>query len=80
MANAAADAPAGPHRRRFAGWGGIVAGTADEVAAVLAREAILGVELFICAFGDGGRPETIERFAQQVIPAVRAAARGVAAR
>jgi alkanesulfonate monooxygenase SsuD/methylene tetrahydromethanopterin reductase-like flavin-dependent oxidoreductase (luciferase family) len=67
-------------QRRFAGWGGIVAGTADEVAAALAREAREGVELFICAFADGGRPETIERFAQQVVPAVRAAARGAAAR
>jgi alkanesulfonate monooxygenase SsuD/methylene tetrahydromethanopterin reductase-like flavin-dependent oxidoreductase (luciferase family) len=61
-------------RKRFAGWGGLVAGTADEVAAALAREARAGVELFICAFADGGKPETLERFARSVIPAVRAAA------
>jgi alkanesulfonate monooxygenase SsuD/methylene tetrahydromethanopterin reductase-like flavin-dependent oxidoreductase (luciferase family) len=62
--------------RRFAGWGGLVAGTADEVAHALAREARLGVELFICAFADGGRPETLERFAREVVPAVRSLVRG----
>ncbi|HZO09766.1 MAG TPA: LLM class flavin-dependent oxidoreductase, partial [Myxococcota bacterium] len=60
--------------KRFAGWGGVLSGTADEVAAVLAREARAGVELFIAAFADGGRPETLERFARDVIPAVRASA------
>lgn len=59
--------------RRFAGWGGLVTGTAEEVAAELAREARLGVELFICAFADGGQPETLERFAREVVPAVHAA-------
>jgi alkanesulfonate monooxygenase SsuD/methylene tetrahydromethanopterin reductase-like flavin-dependent oxidoreductase (luciferase family) len=59
--------------KRFAGWGGLVSGTSDEVAAELAREARAGVELFICAFSDGGQPETLERFAQEVVPAVRAA-------
>jgi alkanesulfonate monooxygenase SsuD/methylene tetrahydromethanopterin reductase-like flavin-dependent oxidoreductase (luciferase family) len=60
--------------KRFAGWGGVLAGTADEVAAALAREARSGVELFIAAFADGGKLETLERFAQGVMPAVRAAA------
>ena len=60
--------------KRFAGWGGLVCGTADEVAAALAREARAGVELFICVFADGGRPETLERFAREVVPAVRALA------
>ena len=60
--------------KRFAGWGGVLAGTADEVAAVLAREARSGVELLIAAFADGGKPETLERFARDVMPAVRAAA------
>jgi alkanesulfonate monooxygenase SsuD/methylene tetrahydromethanopterin reductase-like flavin-dependent oxidoreductase (luciferase family) len=71
---AARDATRARAERRFAGWGGLVTGTADEVAAALAREARAGVELFICAFADGGRPETLERFAREVIPAVRAAA------
>ena len=57
--------------RRFAGWGGTIVGTSDEVAAALAREIPLGVELFICVFSDGGRRETLERFAREVIPAVR---------
>jgi len=60
--------------RRFAGWGGLVCGTAEEVAAALAEEARLGVELFICVFADGGRPETLERFARDVVPRVRALA------
>ena len=58
--------------KRFAGWGGLVCGTAGEVAEALAREARVGVELFICVFADGGRPETLERFARDVVPAVRA--------
>lgn len=58
--------------KRFAGWGGLVCGTAGEVAAALASEARAGVELFICVFADGGRPETLERFARDVVPAVRA--------
>jgi alkanesulfonate monooxygenase SsuD/methylene tetrahydromethanopterin reductase-like flavin-dependent oxidoreductase (luciferase family) len=60
--------------KRFAGWGGIVCGTAEEVAAALAREARAGVELFVCVFADGGRRETLERFAREVVPAVRALA------
>ena len=60
--------------KRFAGWGGLVCGTADEVAATLARETRAGVELFVCVFADGGRPETLERFARDVVPAVRALA------
>jgi alkanesulfonate monooxygenase SsuD/methylene tetrahydromethanopterin reductase-like flavin-dependent oxidoreductase (luciferase family) len=61
--------------KRFAGWGGLVAGTADDVARELAREARAGVELFVCAFADGGRAETLERFARRVVPAVGAAGR-----
>jgi alkanesulfonate monooxygenase SsuD/methylene tetrahydromethanopterin reductase-like flavin-dependent oxidoreductase (luciferase family) len=61
--------------RRFAGWGGLLAGTAEEVARGLAREARAGVELFVCAFADGGRAETLERFARDVVPAVAAASR-----
>lgn len=61
--------------RRFAGWGGLVCGTADEVADALAREARAGVELFVCVFADGGRPETLERFVRDVVPAVRELAR-----
>ncbi|KAA0236143.1 MAG: LLM class flavin-dependent oxidoreductase [Actinobacteria bacterium] len=59
--------------RRFGGWGGLVAGTAAEVAAALSREAESGVELFICQFSDFAQPETLQHFATEVMPAVSAA-------
>src|SRR5262245_59856334 len=71
---AARDSVRARAERRFAGWGGLICGTAGEVAAALAREARAGVSLFICVFADGGRPETLERFARDVVPAVRALA------
>lgn len=58
--------------RRFRGWGGLIAGTADEVADALARDFARGVELAICVFSDGARPETLDRFASEVIPRVAA--------
>ena len=59
--------------RRFAGWGGVLVGTAPELARALAAEARAGVEGFVLAFHDGAAPATLERFAREVIPAVRAA-------
>lgn len=56
--------------RRFGGWGGLVAGTPDEVAAALHAERELGAELFICQFSDFGTPETIRLFAEEVLPAL----------
>ena len=57
--------------RRFGSWGGVVAGTADEVAADLAAEAATrGVEGFVLQFSDFGTPETIDRFMQEVAPVV----------
>jgi alkanesulfonate monooxygenase SsuD/methylene tetrahydromethanopterin reductase-like flavin-dependent oxidoreductase (luciferase family) len=56
--------------RRFGGWGGLVAGTPDEVAAALRTERELGAELFICQFSDFGTPETIRLFAEEVLPAL----------
>ncbi|HEY3702540.1 MAG TPA: LLM class flavin-dependent oxidoreductase [Acidimicrobiales bacterium] len=61
-------------RRRFGSWGGLLAGTADEIATVLAAEATLGVELCILQFSDFGDPETLARFASDVAPAIRGAA------
>ena len=58
---------------RFAGWGGALVGTAPDVARALAAEARAGVEGFVLAFHDGATPGTLERFARDVIPAVRAA-------
>jgi len=60
--------------RRFAGWGGVVGGTADEVAEALAAEVRAGVGGFVLQFTDFGRPDTLRRFMDEVAPAVRAAA------
>ena len=54
--------------RRFGGWGGLVSGTATEVADALAREVVSGVEGFVLQFTDFGRPETIEHFMAEVAP------------
>jgi alkanesulfonate monooxygenase SsuD/methylene tetrahydromethanopterin reductase-like flavin-dependent oxidoreductase (luciferase family) len=61
-------------QRRFGSWGGVVAGTVDEVAATLAAEAQRGIEGFVLQFSDFGTPETVALFAREVAPAVRAAA------
>ena len=57
-------------QRRFGSWGGVIAGTADEVATALAAEVGRGVEGFVCQFSDFGTPETIERFMRDVVPAM----------
>lgn len=59
--------------RRFGSWGGVVAGTPDEVAAVLAKEAEAGVDLFICQLHDFGQPDTIRLLAEEVAPALAGA-------
>ena len=58
-------------RKRFGTWGGLITGTPDEVAAALRREVDAGVELFVVQLSDFGTPETIELFANEVIPEVR---------
>jgi alkanesulfonate monooxygenase SsuD/methylene tetrahydromethanopterin reductase-like flavin-dependent oxidoreductase (luciferase family) len=68
------DAVIATTQRRFGSWGGVIAGTADEVASGLAHEAARGVEGFVLQFSDFGTPETITRFMRDVAPAVRAAA------
>lgn len=58
--------------RRFGAWGGLVAGTAPEVAGVLGTEARdHGVEGFVVQLTDFGLPETLHRFMEEVAPAVR---------
>jgi alkanesulfonate monooxygenase SsuD/methylene tetrahydromethanopterin reductase-like flavin-dependent oxidoreductase (luciferase family) len=57
-------------RRRFGAWGGVIAGTPDEVAAALRRERAAGAELFICQFHDFGDPKTTRLFAREVLPAL----------
>lgn len=56
--------------RRFGSWGGVIAGTAGEVAGALAAEVDKGVEGFVCQFSDFGTPETIARFMHDVVPIV----------
>ena len=56
--------------KRFGAWGGIVTGTPDDVASALARERPAGVELFILQFHDFATPDTLARFAREVIPAL----------
>ena len=56
--------------RRFGAWGGLVGGTATEVADTLAAEVAAGVEGFVVQLTDFGEPETIEHFMAEVAPAV----------
>lgn len=56
--------------RRFGAWGGLVAGSATEVADALAAEAARGVEGFVIQLTDFGRPETIDHFMREVAPTV----------
>ena len=61
---------------RFGAWGGLVAGTAPEVADTLAAEIVdHGVEGFVLQFTDFGTPETVARFMDEVAPVVRGASR-----
>jgi alkanesulfonate monooxygenase SsuD/methylene tetrahydromethanopterin reductase-like flavin-dependent oxidoreductase (luciferase family) len=57
--------------RRFGSWGGVIAGTADEVARELTAEVKRGVEGFVLQFSDFGTPETIEHFMREVVPLIR---------
>ncbi len=58
--------------KRFGSWGGVVAGTAREVADALRKEVDQGVEGFVLQFSDFGTTETLERFMGEVAPRVRA--------
>jgi alkanesulfonate monooxygenase SsuD/methylene tetrahydromethanopterin reductase-like flavin-dependent oxidoreductase (luciferase family) len=58
--------------RRFGAWGGLVAGTPDEVSDVLRRDVGRGVELFVCQFSDFGDEATLRLFAAEVLPALSA--------
>ena len=57
--------------RRFGSWGGLVAGTAPEVAHALAAERAKGVEGFVIQLSDFGHPETVDHFMAAVAPVVR---------
>jgi alkanesulfonate monooxygenase SsuD/methylene tetrahydromethanopterin reductase-like flavin-dependent oxidoreductase (luciferase family) len=57
---------------RFGSWGGVIGGTADDVAAAITAEVHRGVEGFVLQFSDFGTPETIQHFMSEVAPLVRA--------
>jgi alkanesulfonate monooxygenase SsuD/methylene tetrahydromethanopterin reductase-like flavin-dependent oxidoreductase (luciferase family) len=58
--------------RRFGSWGGLVAGTPDEVMAALRADVGHGVELFVCQFSDFGDEATLRLFAAEVLPGLSA--------
>jgi len=70
------DEVAATAQRRFGSWGGLIAGTPDEVAASLRHEVELGADLFVLQFSDFGSPETLRLFADEVMPAVAGAMPG----
>jgi len=58
--------------RRFGTWGGLVGGTASEVADALAADVARGVGGVVVQLTDFGRPETVEHFMDAVAPTLRA--------
>lgn len=61
--------------RRLGRWGGLVTGTASEVADVLCSDAADGVEGFVLTFHDFGQEATLRHFMAEVAPRVRESAR-----
>ncbi|MGH9030821.1 MAG: LLM class flavin-dependent oxidoreductase [Acidimicrobiia bacterium] len=62
--------------RRFGSWGGLIVGSAPEVADILSAEALHhGVEGFVLQFTDFGTPETLAHFMEDVAPVVYRAGR-----
>ena len=57
--------------KRYAGWGGLVTGSAREIVDALQRDAELGVEGWILQFSDFGQPETLQAFIRDVVPQLR---------
>jgi alkanesulfonate monooxygenase SsuD/methylene tetrahydromethanopterin reductase-like flavin-dependent oxidoreductase (luciferase family) len=57
-------------QRRLGGWGGLIAGTPDEVVAGLRADVERGAELLIVTFSDFGTEDTLKLFAREVLPAL----------
>jgi len=76
LAGTAADVPdvTALTERRFKGWGGLITGTAGDVANAFTGLRDRGVERFYLQFSDFGTPDTLARFGTDVIPQVQAAA------
>jgi alkanesulfonate monooxygenase SsuD/methylene tetrahydromethanopterin reductase-like flavin-dependent oxidoreductase (luciferase family) len=74
LAATAADVPAvtAVAERRFGRWGGLIAGTAADIAGRLAVLAGRGVERFYLQFSDFGTPGTLARFGLEVIAPLKA--------
>ena len=60
-------------QRRFGSWGGLIAGSSNEVADALAAEAASGVEGFVIQLTDFGQPETVAQFMEEVAPTIAGA-------
>jgi alkanesulfonate monooxygenase SsuD/methylene tetrahydromethanopterin reductase-like flavin-dependent oxidoreductase (luciferase family) len=60
--------------RRFGSWGGLLVGTAPELADALIAEIECGARGFVLQFSDFGTPATVQEFMRTVAPALRAAA------
>jgi alkanesulfonate monooxygenase SsuD/methylene tetrahydromethanopterin reductase-like flavin-dependent oxidoreductase (luciferase family) len=56
--------------RRFGAWGGLLVGSAAELAERFSSEVALAAELFVLQFHDFGTPETLAAFARDVVPRV----------
>ena len=74
LAATAADGPAvtALAERRFGSWGGLITGTAADIAGRLAALADRGVQRFYLQFSDFGTPGTLARFGLEVIPQLTA--------
>ena len=59
-------------QRRFGSWGGLISGTAADVAVRLAGFCDRGVERFYLQFSDFATPDTLARFGDEVIARLRA--------
>jgi alkanesulfonate monooxygenase SsuD/methylene tetrahydromethanopterin reductase-like flavin-dependent oxidoreductase (luciferase family) len=68
--DASRDATVETAQRRFGTWGGLLTGTAPEIAERLAAEVDQGVEGFVLQFTDFGTPATVEHFMAHVAPAL----------
>jgi alkanesulfonate monooxygenase SsuD/methylene tetrahydromethanopterin reductase-like flavin-dependent oxidoreductase (luciferase family) len=73
LAATAADVPAvaALAERRFGSWGGLITGTAADVAGALADLQARGVERFYLQFSDFATPDTLARFGTDVIPVMK---------
>jgi alkanesulfonate monooxygenase SsuD/methylene tetrahydromethanopterin reductase-like flavin-dependent oxidoreductase (luciferase family) len=65
------DEVAATAEKRFGGWGGLITGTAPEVAETLAGYVARGAERFFLQFSDFGTPATLDAFAATVMPLLR---------